>query len=153
MSSLAADRYWQAKKATLIGGLVNALLGIVKILGGAFFRSHALIADGVHSISDLLTDAMVLFASKYGSQVADDSHPYGHKRFETAATRPVVAWCLEIHDLWISKAIASRPKDLEFCSALVKAGAVDVKVLTRRLTDVHGLDNELRDTVQHRINR
>lgn len=86
MSGLAADRYWQAKKATLIGALVNALLGIIKILGGFFFRSHALIADGVHSISDLLTDAMVLFASKYGSQVADDSHPYGHKRFETAAT-------------------------------------------------------------------
>lgn len=86
MSSLAADRYWQAKRATLIGALVNALLGIVKILGGAFFHSHALIADGFHSISDLLTDAMVLFASKYGSQVADDSHPYGHKRFETAAT-------------------------------------------------------------------
>jgi cation diffusion facilitator family transporter len=86
MSSLAADRYWQAKKATLIGALVNALLGIIKVLGGAFFHSHALIADGVHSFSDLVTDAMVLFASKYSSQDADISHPYGHKRFETAAT-------------------------------------------------------------------
>ena len=80
------DRYWQAKKITLIGALVNALLGFIKLLGGGFFHSHALVADGLHSFSDLITDVMVLFASKYGSQDADDSHPYGHQRIETAAT-------------------------------------------------------------------
>ncbi len=80
------DRYWQAKKITLIGALVNAILGCIKLIGGIFFHSHALAADGVHSFSDLLTDVMVLFASKYGSQDADDSHPYGHQRIETAAT-------------------------------------------------------------------
>lgn len=80
------DRYWQAKKVTLIGALVNALLGFIKLLGGIFFHSHALVADGLHSFSDLITDVMVLFASKYGSQDADDSHPYGHQRIETAAT-------------------------------------------------------------------
>lgn len=80
------DRYSQAKKVTLIGALVNALLGIGKLIGGFFFHSHALIADGVHSFSDLFTDAMVVFASKYGSVDADDSHPYGHQRIETAAT-------------------------------------------------------------------
>lgn len=80
------DRYWQAKKVTLIGALVNALLGIVKLVGGIILHSHALAADGVHSFSDLFTDVMVLFASKYGSQDADVSHPYGHQRIETAAT-------------------------------------------------------------------
>ncbi len=80
------ERYWQAKKVTLIGALVNALLGFIKLLGGIFFHSHALVADGIHSFSDLITDIMVLFASKYGSQDADDSHPYGHQRIETAAT-------------------------------------------------------------------
>lgn len=80
------ERYWQAKKVTLIGAFMNALLGAFKLIGGIFFHSHSLAADGVHSFSDLLTDAMVLFASKYGSQDADDSHPYGHQRIETAAT-------------------------------------------------------------------
>ena len=59
------NRYWQAKKVTLIGAVVNAFLGLIKILGGVLFHSHALVADGVHSFSDLFTDVMVLFASKY----------------------------------------------------------------------------------------
>ncbi|MFA5960426.1 MAG: cation diffusion facilitator family transporter [Tatlockia sp.] len=80
------ERYWQAKKITLIGALMNAFLGCIKLLGGIFFHSHALVADGVHSFSDLITDFMVVFAAKYGSQDADDSHPYGHQRIETAAT-------------------------------------------------------------------
>jgi cation diffusion facilitator family transporter len=80
------NRYWHAKKATLIGAISNALLGVIKCLGGFLFHSHALVADGVHSFSDLIADLMVLFASKYGSIDADDSHPYGHQRIETAAT-------------------------------------------------------------------
>ncbi len=79
-------RYRQAKKITIIGAIINVLLGIIKVLGGIFFKSHGLLADGAHSFSDLITDGMVLVASKYGSQEADDSHPYGHQRIETAAT-------------------------------------------------------------------
>ncbi len=79
------DRYWQAKKVTLMGALINAILGFAKLIGGNIFHSHALIADGIHSFSDLITDIMVIFASKYGSQDADVSHPYGHQRIETAA--------------------------------------------------------------------
>jgi len=79
-------RYSQAKKVTLIGAIVNALLGLIKLIGGALFHSHALVADGAHSFSDLFTDVLVLFASKYGSLDADDTHPYGHQRIETAAT-------------------------------------------------------------------
>lgn len=80
------ERYRQAKNITLIGAVVNAILGCIKLVGGFLYHSHALVADGVHSFSDLITDLMVLFASKYGSQVADESHPYGHQRIETAAT-------------------------------------------------------------------
>ena len=80
------DRYHQARNITLIGAGVNALLGIMKVLGGIFFYSHALIADGLHSFADLFTDTMVVFASKYGNQDADEAHPYGHQRIETAAT-------------------------------------------------------------------
>lgn len=54
-------------------------------------------------------------------------------RFETVATRGVVAWCLEPHDLWISKMVAGRPKDLEFGRALLERGIVEPKELTGRL--------------------
>jgi cation diffusion facilitator family transporter len=79
-------RYQAAKTVTLIGAMINAILGCIKLLGGILYHSHALAADGVHSFSDLVTDFMVLFASKYGSQAADENHPYGHQRIETAAT-------------------------------------------------------------------
>ena len=82
---LAHERYWEAKKVTVIGAFVNFLLGLIKLIGGYLFHSHALIADGFHSFSDLFIDMMVVFASKYGSRDADASHPYGHQRIETAA--------------------------------------------------------------------
>ena len=81
-----STRYHTAKRITLIGAFVNAFLGVIKLVGGVFFQSHALIADGFHSFADLVTDAMVVFASKLGSQDADVSHPYGHQRIETAGT-------------------------------------------------------------------
>ena len=80
------QRYKKAKQITIIGGITNILLGLTKIIGGAISHSHALIADGVHSFADVITDIMVVFASKYGSQDADAAHPYGHQRIETAAT-------------------------------------------------------------------
>lgn len=79
-------RYLEAKKVTIIGAITNVFLGISKIVTGYLFHSHALVADGIHSFSDVLTDLMVVFASKFGSQDADISHPYGHQRIETAAT-------------------------------------------------------------------
>ena len=74
-------------------------------------------------------------------------------RFQTPATGGVVAWCLEPHDLWVSKAIAGREKDLEFCSALVSLDVVDRHELTRRLAQVGSLDPRLQTLVQARIDR
>lgn len=79
-------RYQQAKKITLISAFFNACLGIGKIIVGSVCGSHGIFADGLHSVSDLLTDFLVIIASRYGSQEADDEHPYGHQRIETAAT-------------------------------------------------------------------
>lgn len=62
-------------------------------------------------------------------------------RYETPGTNGVVAWCLEVHDLWISKAMALRPKDIEFCTALVDRDLVDVRTLDCRLEEVEGLDD------------
>lgn len=72
-------------------------------------------------------------------------------RFETPGTRGVVAWCLEPHDLWLSKAIAGRPKDIEFCRALLRRGLVKPAVLRKRLAKVGKLDERVRELVEARI--
>ena len=68
-----------------------------------------------------------------------------------AATRGVIAWCLEIHDHWISKAIAGREKDLEFCRALLASSMVQRSELGNRLMAVDGLGARVRTVVDARI--
>ncbi|MCY3562593.1 MAG: hypothetical protein F4W94_01150 [Acidimicrobiia bacterium] len=61
-------------------------------------------------------------------------------RYETPNTNRVVAWCLEIHDLWISKALASRRKDIAFCAALIAEELVETDILVCRLEKVDGIE-------------
>lgn len=82
----AAERYRQTRRVTWTGIGVNLALAAVKIVAGVLGHSQALIADGVHSISDLVTDAVVLLAARHAAAEADHDHPYGHGRIETAAT-------------------------------------------------------------------
>jgi cation diffusion facilitator family transporter len=79
-------RYLETRRVTLIGATLDLLLGTIKIIGGLAGHSQALVADGVHSLSDLATDVLVLFAAKHANVDADEAHPYGHARIETAAT-------------------------------------------------------------------
>ncbi|UCC56278.1 MAG: cation transporter [Gammaproteobacteria bacterium] len=79
-------RYREVRKVTLVGSVVDLVLGVVKILAGVTAQSQALIADGVHSLSDLGTDFMVLYAAKHAHREADAEHPYGHGRIETVTT-------------------------------------------------------------------
>ena len=85
-SNALEQRYRQVRRVTLIGSAVDLLLGVVKIVGGWLSHSNALIADGVHSLSDLATDVAVLYAAKHAHAEADEDHPYGHARIETATT-------------------------------------------------------------------
>jgi len=73
-------------KATWWGLIVNLLLSIGKLVVGFIGHSHALIADGLHSLSDLVSDGMVLLATHHANIDADEDHPYGHARYETFAT-------------------------------------------------------------------
>lgn len=73
-------------RVTYVGALVNVFLTIIKIGMGVLGHSAALIADGIHSLSDLISDIFVIIAIKMGSREADHDHPYGHRRFETMAT-------------------------------------------------------------------
>jgi len=81
-----SPNYPQARRATLIGAVINLLLSGIKVVVGIMGQSQALIADGVHSLSDLISDVMVLYAAKHGDKEADEDHPYGHGRIETLVT-------------------------------------------------------------------
>lgn len=73
-------------RASYAGAAINILQTLIKIGFGILGQSAALIADGIHSLSDLLSDLLVIIAVKLGSREADHDHPYGHRRFETIAT-------------------------------------------------------------------
>ncbi len=66
-------------------------------------------------------------------------------RYETPATNGVVAWCLELHDLWLAKAVAGRPKDYEYCRALAREGFVNSDTLEERLRLMADLSDPVRD--------
>lgn len=82
----SSERYKDTIRVTLVGSIVDLLLGVAKIVVGFVSQSQALIADGVHSLSDLVTDIAVLYAAKHSHQEADEDHPYGHGRIETVVT-------------------------------------------------------------------
>ena len=81
-----AERAAAASRSTWVSVVVNLILTVVQIVIGIMAKSQALIADGIHSLSDLVADFVVLFASHHAQKDADEDHPYGHQRFETAAS-------------------------------------------------------------------
>jgi len=76
-------------KVTLVGVLVNTLLFLLKLVAGIYGSSQALIADAVHSISDLFTDVVVLIGIKISKKPPDKTHHFGHARIETLASTMV----------------------------------------------------------------
>lgn len=116
-------------KVTALGSVVNVLLTILKFVGGILGRSSAMIADAVHSLSDLITDFIIFIFVKTAAKPCDKTHEYGHGKFETLATFLVggillivgigilingikdCIYCLEGHTLpkpgWIALAVAA----------------------------------------------
>lgn len=80
------ERLKVINRTIIINILTNLAMAIVKIIVGFLGKSQALIADGVHSFGDLVTDGLVFFAAKAGVKAPDKDHPYGHQRIETLAT-------------------------------------------------------------------
>ncbi len=76
----------EATRVTVIGMCLDIILGLGKIVGGVLTQSFALVTDGIHSLSDAVTDIFVLVVARYSHAEADAEHPYGHGRFETLGT-------------------------------------------------------------------
>lgn len=81
-----SQREKRIMKVTLTGMFVNVVLSAGKIAAGVFGRSSAMLADGVHSLSDLLTDIIVIAFVRVSSKGRDRSHEFGHGKYETLAT-------------------------------------------------------------------
>jgi cation diffusion facilitator family transporter len=103
-----------ANKSTWVSVCVNIALSITQIAVGIFAKSQALIADGVHSLSDLVSDFVVLFASHHSKKDADEDHPYGHQRFETAASMVigVLLIIVALGMLWAAFDKLHHPEDI-----------------------------------------
>ncbi len=80
------QRYKASRHVTQVSVVANVFLSVAQVIIGVLGHSQALVADGIHTLSDLITDFMVLFALKHGKKAADTEHPYGHGRIETAVT-------------------------------------------------------------------
>lgn len=80
------DRTAKVTFVTLVGSVVNIILTVFKIFAGVHGRSTAMIADGIHSLSDLLSDIVVIVFVKISAKGRDKDHDYGHGKFETFAT-------------------------------------------------------------------
>jgi cation diffusion facilitator family transporter len=86
MSDLREISAKEGRTVTWVGALVNAFLIVLKFLAGVFGHSQALIADAVHSVSDLFTDVIVLVGLRMGRKAPDERHHFGHARLETLAS-------------------------------------------------------------------
>ncbi|AXE30662.1 cation-efflux pump [Chromobacterium phragmitis] len=80
------ERQRAARSSTLVSVAVNLLLSMLQVGAGVWSHSSALIADGVHSLSDLFADFVVLLAGRHSGKAPDNDHHYGHQRYENAAS-------------------------------------------------------------------
>ncbi|MDT8990160.1 cation diffusion facilitator family transporter [Curvibacter sp. APW13] len=95
-SHSAAERAAAAQRSTWVSVGVNVVMATLQVVVGVLAKSQALIADGIHSLSDLVSDFVVLLASHHSQKDADEDHPYGHQRFETAANLVLGAILLSV---------------------------------------------------------
>jgi cation diffusion facilitator family transporter len=90
------ERAAAASRSTWVSVGVNLVLTLTQVAVGILAKSQGLVADGIHSLSDLVADFVVLFASHHANKDADEDHPYGHQRFETAASLVLGALLLAV---------------------------------------------------------
>lgn len=106
------ERQLAGHRSTLVSVAVNVLLTLFQLVVGLFAQSTALVADAMHSLSDLVSDGVVLIVNRHSHTPADAQHPYGHRRFETAASMIIGALLLSVGFgmLWVSFTKLQRPE-------------------------------------------
>ena len=82
----SAEKHQVARRTTWVSIVLNAILMALQVIIGVFAHSQALVADGIHSLADLVSDFVVLFANRHSGAKPDADHNYGHSRYETVAS-------------------------------------------------------------------
>lgn len=130
--------YDRVLRVTRQGMVVNAVLGVVKLVAGWFSASGALIADGLHSLSDLASDFLVLWGASIATRPEDSNHPYGHGRMETLAGGLVGLMLIIVAVAIGWKAIGALQADHHLIPSwwaiLVAAGSFGAKEVLFRMT-------------------
>jgi len=90
------EREIAARRSTWVSVAVNVVLSTVQVAVGLFVASQALVADGIHSLSDLAADFVVLLALRHSRKAPDADHHYGHQRYENAASLVLGALLLAV---------------------------------------------------------
>jgi len=132
-----AERAHAASRSTWVSVVVNLVLSTAQIVTGVLSKSQGLVADGLHSLSDLVADFVVLFANHHSQKAADADHPYGHQRFENAASLALGLLLLAVGlgMLWSAAGKLQNPESIatvHIGALWVAAGALVAKELLFR---------------------
>jgi cation diffusion facilitator family transporter len=107
-----SERFRAGQRITWVSVGVNVVLTAMQVIVGFVANSMALVADAMHTLSDIVSDAFVLWANRKGAEAADDEHPYGHGRYETAASL-VLGLLLTVTGIGILVSAAGRMQSLQ----------------------------------------
>jgi cation diffusion facilitator family transporter len=155
-------KWLQAERATVLGALVNIILSLLKFVGGAAAGSGALVADGVHSLSDLATDVAVLLGLRAAQRPPDRNHAYGHGRYETLSALFVgvmllaaaggIAWHSIQRILYVAAGgVIGRPAPFAMVAAAVSIAVKEVMFhVTRRIGLAGGSPGVVANAWHHR---
>ncbi|MDD4944221.1 MAG: cation diffusion facilitator family transporter [Rhodoferax sp.] len=132
-----AQRSAAAARSTWVSVAINLVLSVAQIAAGVLTKSQGLIADGIHTLSDLVADFVVLFANHHSQKDADQDHPYGHQRFETAASLVlgVLLLAVGVGMLWSAAGKLQNPESIatvHITALWVAGGALVAKELLFR---------------------
>ena len=139
MSSEAEIRKRKIYRVTFVGFVVNLVLSVLKLAAGIVGRSGAMVADAVHSFSDLATDVVVIAFARISAKPRDDGHDYGHGKYETLATI-IISLALgivgagilagSIRDIRIVVDGGLLPSNIEFCIQMMMLTIFSGSLLT-----------------------
>ncbi|MFW6381769.1 MAG: cation diffusion facilitator family transporter, partial [Bacillota bacterium] len=133
MSSDTESRYLQSRKVSLISFTTNIVLGVAKLIIGITAGSKALIADGVHSFSDMASTAVILVSLRLSKQAPDSTHPYGHGKAEPIGTAILGSLLLITGGLLARDALFNMlTGDMSVPGGLAVWGAV-ISIMTKEL--------------------
>ena len=128
--TLVTKRHY-IKQVTIVGMIVNIVLSVIKLFIGFIGNSQALIADGIHSFSDLTTDFSIIFGVKFWLRPADKEHPYGHQKIELLVTI-FIAFILMIVGLSILfKAIFSLHSNIKETPELIAFVVALISIISK----------------------